>query len=354
MKDWARVVSWSVCLLIAAGIYGAAPAAAAVIWHADFETGNISQWNGNVNATTNGRKNVEIVTNPVQQGTSAGKLTIHADDLFGGSQMRVQLNRGSPRTGEGQDLFMSFWFLMDTAPQIRDNIAYFESNGSNRNMMTWWVEPKTGGGSSVGYGTGSLGQTKRWTADLTLNKWHQMAMRIHWSANAAMGQVQLWYDGAKVVDIMAQTKADTNSMNFQTGFHRPSRSTFVDSIYLDNYVEGDSLADIMVTTPTDADGGTTADSGSSSDGGAVPSDADQGSGGNEGGGASGSGGAGPSGSGGSSSGGGSGGAAGTGANGVSELTANGCVWAGTRPSRCQGFAALALLAWSLRRRRRQP
>jgi protein involved in polysaccharide export with SLBB domain len=86
-----------------------------------------------------------------------------------------------------------------------------------------------------------------WTADLTLNKWHQMAMRIHWSANAAMGQVQLWYDGNKVVDIMAQTKADTNSMIFQTGFHRPSRSTFVDSIYLDNYVEGDSLADIMVT-----------------------------------------------------------------------------------------------------------
>jgi hypothetical protein len=245
---------------------------------------------------------------------------------------------------------MSFWFLLDTAPQIRDNIAYFESNGSNRNMMTWWVEPKAGGGSSVGYGTGSLGQTKRWTADLTLNKWHQMAMRIHWSANAAMGQVQLWYDGNKVVDIMAQTKADTNSMNFQTGFHRPSRSTFVDSIYLDSYVEGDSLADIMVTTPTDADGGTTVDSGASADSGAVASDADQGSGGSAGGG---SGGAGPSGSGGASSGVGSGGVAGTGPSDVSGLTANGCAWAGSRPSPCQGLATLMLLGWFVRRRRRR-
>jgi hypothetical protein len=170
--------------------------------------------------------------------------------------MRVQLNRNSPRTGEGQDLFMSFSFLMQAEPGIRDNIAYFESNQSYQNMMTWWLEPKAGGGTSVGYGTGALGRTKQWTADFTLNQWHQMAMHIHWSATAANGQVQLWYDGAMVLDIKAQTKADANSMSYQTGIHRPSRSTFVDTIFLDNYVEGDSLADIMIAAPGNSDGGT--------------------------------------------------------------------------------------------------
>jgi MYXO-CTERM domain-containing protein len=265
--------------------------------------------------------------------------------------MRVQINRGSPRTGEGMDLFMSFWFMMTTAPGVRDNINYFESNGSNQNMMTWWVAPKTGGGNTVNYGTGSLGRTVQWTADFTLNQWHQLAWQIHWSVNATTGAVKMWYDGKQVLDIKAKTKADSNSMNMQTGFHRASPSSAVDSVFLDNYLEGESLEDIQITTTGASDGGVPADGGGAgTDAGMIGSGGS--SGGEGSGGASGSGGG--YGSGGSTvpPAGGSGGQAGVDASGGG-VTAGGCAvgGGGGGSSSFAGIALGLLVVLRLRRRR---
>ncbi|HET6282575.1 MAG TPA: heparin lyase I family protein [Polyangia bacterium] len=353
------VYATSVVWLLGLSLLDAGAGHAAVIWKGDFETGDLKQWMGGVNQMRGGRVNAEVVMSPVQQGTSAGKLTIHADDTFGGGQMRVQINRASPRTGEGQDLFMSFWFMMTTAPGIRDNINYFESNGSNQNMMTWWVAPKAGGGNTVNYGTGSLGRTQQWTADFTLNQWHQLAWQIHWSVNAATGSVKLWYDGAVVVDVKVKTKADGNSMNMQTGFHRAGQSAFVDTIYLDNYIEGETLEDIQITTTGASDGGVPADDGGRGDSGASADAGASGSGGVSGGGNGGDG------SGGNGSGGvpGSGGnpvmvgASGSGGNGTPGtggpgVVSGGCAVAPGGPNQSLAVLAIALLAVAMARGRR--
>src|SRR5688572_28722560 len=120
--------------VIAALTASKGPALAEVVWKADFETKDISQFDGNMNATKEARKNIEIVSAPRQQGKYAAKLTIHPDDTFLTRQMRVQFTRYSPRTEVGQDVFLSFYLRMDEAPLVRDNFAYWESDKSWKNV----------------------------------------------------------------------------------------------------------------------------------------------------------------------------------------------------------------------------
>ena len=68
------------------------PVSAKIIFKADFETGDLSEWGTTgirgQNATP---RNVQVVTDIVQQGKYAGKFTIHEDDVFNAQQLRVQV-----------------------------------------------------------------------------------------------------------------------------------------------------------------------------------------------------------------------------------------------------------------------
>ncbi|HEY0706428.1 MAG TPA: heparin lyase I family protein [Polyangia bacterium] len=250
-------------LVVGLGLGLSTPAAAAIIWKADFETGDLSQFSSLTNATKGARKNIEVVTEGAQQGKNAGKVTIHPDDTFSSTQMRVQMNRSNPRTGEGQNLYMSFHVKMTTAPLARDNIAYFETNSSYRNVMTWWIAPGAAGGPpTINYGTGNLGPNNQWSSEFTLNQWHQVAFHVFWTTNAANGTIKVWYDGKLVRDLKLATKPDGNSLFFQAGIHRAQRSDAVDTIFFDNFIEADSLADLMIAEGPPA-----------SDAGAGPADA---------------------------------------------------------------------------------
>jgi uncharacterized protein (TIGR03382 family) len=287
----------------------AAPAHATIIWRGDFEASNVSEWNGSTSLTNGTRKNLEYVTDTVQNGTIAAKITIHPDDLFEPySQSRVEVKHQCTRTAEGQDTYISWWFQMKTHPGIRDNIAYFETNVSFQNLMTFFVEPKAGG-SNIVFGAGNLGTNRRWTQDLVLNKWHQLAIHVKWSANAANGLIEVWYDGAKVVTFPGRTKVDGNSAFFQTGLHRSDPAPPVDTIYVDNFLEADNIEEILAKPGPD--GGVAMDAGADAASDAASGTGDAaGSGGATGGGGTGGSGAGAGGAGGTSA--GSGGATGTG------------------------------------------
>ena len=81
-------------------------------------------------------------------------------------------------------------------------------------------------------------------------------MHIGWSTNAANGRLDVWYDGAQVVNqVAAQTLADNNSAFTQVGLLR-GPADFQDSpiIVLDDGVEGDSLADVHPDLPMNQGG----------------------------------------------------------------------------------------------------
>ncbi|HVR61682.1 MAG TPA: heparin lyase I family protein, partial [Polyangia bacterium] len=285
-------------------------------------------------------------------------------------QDRVDIQHQSTLTAEGKDTWVSGHYMMPADAGMRNEFAFWESNGSSQNVMDFWVEPKAGGGTTINFGVGFLGATKIWTADFTIGRWHQVAIHVHWSVNAQLGSVDVWYDGQQVVTAYkAKTKADGNSLFYQNGLHRRRPDNFVDTIYFDDFVEADSFAEARIAAPVQPgeDGGAAggAGGGDGADAGGGPETTGSADGGGPAGtgGAPGSGGASGGGTGGIAGGGsgGSGGkaATGDGAGGVTGasggVTGGGCAFAGRDPAELGAAGSLcfclAAAAFAFGRRR---
>src|SRR5665213_100388 len=226
------------------------PASAKVIFKADFETGDLSEWSQTGTRGQNATpRNAQVETEIVHSGKYAGKFTIHEDDVFNPQQLRVQV--GGPRitVEEGSDTYMSFYMYMAEPPKDRDNFFYWEGQPPPRydNVMTWWVEPKEGGGTLIRYGTGNLGRNgTEWEADFAAGKWHQLAMHIHWSEDKEKGNTRLWFDGVPVLDRKLKTKGPESVYFCQPGIHRSPHRPSVDTIYFDDFILADTLGEIMI------------------------------------------------------------------------------------------------------------
>ena len=213
-----------------------------------------------------GRTNVEVVGEQVHGGKFACKITVHPDDTFGQyNQDRVDIKHESTLTGEGKDSYLSGYYYLPEDAKTRNEIAFYETKGTSRNWMDLWVEPKTGGGTTVKFGIESnganLGSVLVWTGDWKAGQWHQFAIHVHWSTDATKGVVDLWFDGQPVVTgYKHKTKFDGNDMFYETGLHRVLPKAFVETIYFDDFIEADTLAEIMVGAPMPGgtpDGGAT-------------------------------------------------------------------------------------------------
>ena len=229
-------------------------ATAEVLFKADFETGDLSQWSmtgtSGQNATP---RNVQVVTDIVQSGKYAGKFTIHPDDVFNERQLRVQVGGPRVQVHEGSDTYMSFGLFMSEAPKDRDNFFYWEGNPPPRwrNVMTWWVEPADGGETSIKYGTGNLGRDGvHWQAHFEIGKWHQLAMHIHWSQDPQKGKVKLWFDGSLVLNKQLKTSGPETVYFCQPGIHRSPHRSSIDTIYFDSFILADSLEEIDLKEPS--------------------------------------------------------------------------------------------------------
>jgi hypothetical protein len=222
---------------------------AEILFKATFETGDLSEW---ANTGTRGQnatpRNIQLVTDTVQSGKYAAKVTIHADDVFNASQLRAQL--GGPRVTveEGSDTYMSFYLYMADQPKDRDNFFYWEGNPPPRynNVMTWWIEPDPSGAALIKYGTGNLGRNgTHWEAPFTTGKWHHLTMHIKWSEDSEKGNTRLWFDGALVLDKKLKTKGAESVYFCQPGIHRSPHRPSEDTIYFDNFILATTLEEVL-------------------------------------------------------------------------------------------------------------
>lgn len=222
---------------------------AEVLFKANFETGDLSEWSKTGTSGQNATpRNIQVVTDIAAEGKYAAKFTIHEDDLFKAQQMRVQL--GGPRitVQEGSDTYMSFSLYMAEPPKDRDNFFYWEGSPPPKydNVMTWWVRPGEGGATLIEYGTGNLGRNgTEWSSDFAIGKWHRLAMHIHWSEDPEKGNTRLWFDGRMVLDRKLKTKGPESVYFCQPGIHRNMHSAAVDSIYFDDFILADSLEEVL-------------------------------------------------------------------------------------------------------------
>jgi hypothetical protein len=241
LSSWA-IVSLGVLLVPRSG-------EATVLWQGDFETGDTSQWDSTNLPTTGDRQNLIIVDDPVIEGLSACEITLYEDVIFEPyNQSRVEVKHIGLHTTDGEDSYFAWSFMVPEAAEIRSNIGYWESVGSNRNTMTFWIEPE-GDTTVIKFGTGNLGETERWSEPLVLGQWHRMALANHWSQDENEGTVSVWYDGELVVDEASVAKYDANELFFQMGLHRSDPAPPIQMIYLDAALEADSLDDILAPLP---------------------------------------------------------------------------------------------------------
>lgn len=225
------------------------PLPAEILFKATFETGDLTEWANTGTRSQNATpRNIQLVTDIVQSGKYAAKITIHEDDIFNASQLRAQL--GGPRVTveEGSDTYLSFYLYMAEPPKDRDNFFYWEGNPPPRynNVMTWWLEPNPSGGALIKYGTGNLGRNgTHWEAPFTTGKWHHLAMHIRWSEDSEKGNTRLWFDGALVLDKKLKTKGPEAVYFCQPGIHRSPHRPSTDSIYFDNFILATTLKEVL-------------------------------------------------------------------------------------------------------------
>lgn len=242
-------------------MFVAAPAQAAVAWSATFEKGDMSEWMAGINAVgpDKVRKNVEVSMEQAYRGKYAGKITVHPDDKFSADQVRVDIQHQSTLTDEGKEMWLSGHYFLPADVGGREEFGFFESNQSYQNVMDFWFDKKAGGGTTINFGTGFLGDEKLWTANFTTGVWHQVAIHVLWSTDPSKGTVDVWFDGQQVVTAAkAKTKADGNSLFFQTGLHRRDLYNVqtTDTVFLDDFIEADNFADAKIAAPSSEMGGT--------------------------------------------------------------------------------------------------
>ena len=80
MKPTPQLVSAAIVVLLAGASSWLEPAAAEILFKADFETGDFSQFSGRSKNIKPGH--IEVVTDIVHSGKYAGRFTIHEDNVF--------------------------------------------------------------------------------------------------------------------------------------------------------------------------------------------------------------------------------------------------------------------------------
>jgi hypothetical protein len=248
--------SGCVLALVCSFSLGAPRAHAQEVWRGDFETGDTSQLDGELNGMVGGADQITIVDDPVAEGSHAARIELVNDARWPNGLKRVELHHSpaSGRTAEGSELYFAWsFFLPETLPtDPEQTIGYWETDTSYSQIMAFTLS-----GSDLRFSTNHPDWAEQWIGRgvITAARWHRLAMHIVWSADPSIGSVDVWLDGAQVVTgAHAATLVDANSVFTQLGLLRGAVE-FTDApvIVLDDLVEGDSLESVrpgaLIPTP---------------------------------------------------------------------------------------------------------
>jgi len=337
-----------------ATLAGSAPAE--LLFHGDFETGDLSQWGYLLN-----EEGLSVVASPVVDGTHAGKVEITKDNLWSNGLNRVEVQYKPPAASlaDGAEVFYGYSFNVPVALSADNHqILYWETSETYQQVMHVAIE-----GEKIYFATQKPTFTRRWEAEAaaTPGKWHRLAMRVKWSADAAKGEVDLWFDGEKVVDAAKAQTYLGNPAFVQHGILRQPTIDEAETMFMDDARCGTKLADVLDATggadgDPSAGGGASGGANTSGSAGAAPvggtGGGDQANGGAITAGSGATGGGPTSGGEGSTTGGANGGApAGAAAVPNASRSDSGCRFGRSRESSPGALAAFAaLLGYGLRRR----
>lgn len=242
-------------------------------WRGDFETEDTSQWDNELNGMVDGNDQITIVDDPVIEGSHAVRIALVDEARWPNGLRRVELHHSPDdgRTGDGEELWFAWsLYVPETLPTTPETqIGYWETDASYSQLMAFTLI-----GTDLRFSTNHPEWREQWRGEdvITPGQWHRIAMHVLWSTDEEVGTVDLWLDGEQVVtEAHAATLVDGNSAFVQLGMLRGDADFDDDPvIFLDDAVEGDSLASVRPDALSEApDAGVTVDGGVSEDAGAV-------------------------------------------------------------------------------------
>jgi len=190
---------YSLPLIVSTSVFWVIGSASAkIIFKANFETGDLSEWSKTGTASQNATpRNVQVVTTSSRresmQASSRSTKTICSMTSSCACSSADRRSR-SKKAPTHTCLFTYTW------PSRRRTATTFLLGGNPaaeiRQRHDLVGPAEEGGGTLIKYGTGNLGRNgTHWGADFTIGKWHQWRCTSIWSEDKDKGNTRLWFDG---------------------------------------------------------------------------------------------------------------------------------------------------------------
>ena len=215
---------------------------ASVVWRGDFETGDLSQWTHAEGLTSR----LTVVPSPAHEGKYALRTELRQGDIASNGT-RNELDYVVEQ-GEGTDLYYA-WSTMFPA-------EYPKVTGSGMfQIFTQWHQAQNIGNAPpvvmnivedemrlTNYITSAV----LWHAPLDRGVWHDFVVHAKWSSNPAVGFLELWYGGQKVVDhAYGQTLFPGTWVYLKQGLYRNNAIVPVAVVYHDGMTVATALEDVL-------------------------------------------------------------------------------------------------------------
>ncbi len=247
----------------------ALPARSEVLFRGDFETGDLKQWGYLLNEA-----GLSVVTDPVAEGTKAGKVTISKNELWsnGLNRVEVQHKPAGAYVAEGKEIYYGFsFYLPETLTTDDHQILYWETTETYQQVMQVAIQ-----GERIHFATQDPFKVQ-WKAEgaATAGKWHRIVVHVKWSASADSGQVDFWFNGEHVVNALKVKTFFGHPAFVQHGILRQPTIDKVEVLYFDDARSGTTLEDVLMPAGMPGGGGA-GGAGGQSMGGAATSGGDAG------------------------------------------------------------------------------
>lgn len=236
-------------VIAAAALFAAAPCFAAVQWSGDFESGNVNQYSGTQEVSSD---RLQVVSDQVHQGKYALKVTVkQGDNPINASGNRNELFQEG-HAEEGTEAYYR-WSTMFPADYPTAN---------DWQLFAQWHQPEDCCGSPpiqfYVYGeeirlTVSTDQTQVWKTPLERGAWHDFILHVKFSDDPKVGFIEVWYDGQHV---LPRTYAATRANDYlKLGLYRAASIQPTAVLYQDAMVRGETLEDVMPPSAPPKDNG---------------------------------------------------------------------------------------------------
>ncbi len=261
------LLCFALTVAMACGAQSDQSARPAASFTGDFETGDISQWEGSEAARAD---SIQIVTDPVRRGRYAAKFTVRAGErVSNGNRAEIFRDHGDKA---GREVWYAWSFLVprdfvdvEWAPKLWQCIGQWHDQPDKTKGETWANFPgrspsiavyytSKGGASAieVWYGTYGKGEAQKIVARAPIVKgqWHDLRFHIRWSQGSD-GFLEPFLDGRPLIASEKGRASGPNMWNgashyLKIGLYRSDRITPTNSVYFDEVRIGPSRARVEI------------------------------------------------------------------------------------------------------------